>query len=480
MAPATLTFLGAAGTVTGSKFLLTLGDRRVLVDAGMYQGEKRWRTMNWADFPINPADIDDVVLTHAHMDHCGYLPKLVKDGFAGTVWATEGTAALAEIVLRDAGYLQERDAEHAEQHGYSKHKPVLPLYTEEDAQRALTHFRQVEYDTDVSLGGGVVCRWTRAGHILGSASVRVSTDHTAILFSGDIGRHDHPVLRPRSTPQGAPFVVVESTYGDREHPEPERAHEDFARAIRTTVAHGGQVLIPAFAVDRTEVVLQTIGEMQRDGRIPVVPIYVNSPMALNALRVYRDPAHRDELRPDLDVEELLGLPNVHETPDADSSRELMSLDGPAIIISSSGMATGGRVLHHLEEMLPDPQNTIILTGYQASGTRGRALEEGARELKLHGRYIPVNARIVRDAEFSVHADSTDLMDWLRDLEPAPETVFIVHGEEDAAAALHERIAQELGWTSAVARYGEVVVVEPRHATVHWHRRRVPPGSGQVS
>ncbi|MEA5155047.1 MBL fold metallo-hydrolase [Raineyella sp.] len=469
MAPATLTFLGAAGTVTGSKFLLTIGGRRVLVDAGMYQGEKHWRSMNWAPFPVDPADIDDVVLTHAHMDHCGYLPRLVKDGFAGDVWATEGTAALAEIVLRDAAYLQERDAEHATLHGYSKHKPVLPLYTEQDVQRTLTHFRAVAYDTDVELGNGVTCRWTRAGHILGSASVRVSTDRTAILFSGDIGRHDHPVLRPRDIPPGAPFVVVESTYGDREHPEPERAHEDFAAAIRRTVARGGQVLIPAFAVDRTEVVLKTIGEMQRDGRIPMVPIYVNSPMALNALRVYRSPAHRDELRPDLDVEEFLGLPNVTETPDADSSRELNDLEGPAIIISSSGMATGGRVLHHLEEMLPHPRNTVILTGYQATGTRGRSLEEGARELKLHGRYIPVRATIVRDAEFSVHADSSDLMDWLGELDPAPETTFIVHGEPDAAAALHERIADELGWTSAVARYGEVVVVEPRTTRRHKDR-----------
>lgn len=464
MASATLTFLGAAGTVTGSKFLLTFGRRRILVDAGMYQGEKRWRSMNWAPFPVDPAEIDDVVLTHAHLDHCGYLPRLVKEGFTGDVWATEGTAALAEIVLRDAAYLQERDAEHAARYGYSKHHPALPLYTEDDVRETLTHIRQVAYDTDVDLGHGIRCRWTRAGHILGSASVRVSTERTAILFSGDIGRHDHPVLRARDTPPGAPFVVIESTYGDREHPEPERPHEDFAAAIRDTVARGGKVLIPAFAVDRTEVVLKTIGEMQQDGRIPMVPIYVNSPMALNALRVYRSAAHRAELRPDLDVEEFLGLPNVHETPDADSSRELNDLRGPAIIISSSGMATGGRVLHHLEELLPGRRNTVILTGYQAAGTRGRSLEEGARELKLHGRYIPVRAQIVRDAEFSVHADSTDLMDWLRDLDQVPETVFIVHGERDAAAALHERIAAELGWTSAVARYGEVVVVEPRPGT----------------
>lgn len=464
MAPSTLTFLGAAGTVTGSRFLLTFGSRRILVDAGMFQGEKQLRNLNWAEFPVPPDEIDDVVLTHAHLDHCGYLPALVRNGFEGPIWATEGTAALAEIVMRDAAFLQERDAELAQQYGYSKHHPALPLYTIADVERTVPKFRTVEYDDDVDLGGGVRCRWTRAGHILGSASVRVSTDSTAVVFSGDIGRSDHPVLRSRDTPPGAPFVVVESTYGDREHPEPTLAHEEFAEAIRRTAARGGQVLIPAFAVDRTEVVLKTIGEMQESGRIPTLPIYVNSPMALNALRLYRSPACRDELRPDLDVDEFLGLANVTETPDAEDSRDLNQLEGPAIIISASGMATGGRVLHHLEHMLPDRRNTVILTGYQATGTRGRSLEEGARELKLHGRYIPVRATIVRDAEFSVHADSSDVMDWLRDLDPAPETVFIVHGEPDAARALHDRIEDDLGWTAAVAKQGEVVLVDPRRSS----------------
>lgn len=460
MAPSTLSFLGAAGTVTGSRFLLTLGSRRILVDAGMFQGERQWRRLNWADFPVDPAEIDDVVLTHAHLDHCGYLPALVRNGFTGAIWATGCTVDLAEIVLRDAGFLQERDAEHAQRFGYSKHHPPLPLYTVADVERTLPLFRRVDYDTEVDLGGGTTCRWTRAGHILGSASVRVATDTTAILFSGDIGRSDHPVLRSRDTPPGAPFVVVESTYGDREHPDPALPHEDFAEAIRDTVARGGKVLIPAFAVDRTEVVLKTIGDMRQSGRIPTVPIFVNSPMALAALRLYRSPGCRGELREDLDADDFLGLPNVTETPDAEDSRDLNELEGPAIIISASGMATGGRVLHHLEHLLPDPRNTILLTGYQAAGTRGRSLEEGVRELKLHGRYIPVRARVVRDAEFSVHADSSDVMEWLGGLDPAPETVFIVHGEPDAAAALHDRVSRELGWTSAVARYGEVVLVEP--------------------
>ncbi len=460
MTPATLTFLGAAGTVTGSRYLLTFDSRLVLVDAGMFQGEKKWRRLNWEGLPLDPADITDIVVTHAHMDHCGYLPALVKRGFSGRIWATGGTVALAEIVLRDAAFLQERDAEHARLHGYSKHHPPLPLYTVTDVERTLPLFRSVDYDTDADLGEGLSCRWTRAGHILGSASVRLATESTAIVFSGDIGRHDHPVLRSRDIPPGAPFVVVESTYGDREHPDPVLAHEDFAEAIRDTAARGGTVLIPAFAVDRTEVVLKTIGELQRDDRIPTLPIYVNSPMALAALRIYRSPAARGELRPKLDIEDFLGLANVHETPDAEDSRDLNQLEGPAIIISASGMATGGRVLHHLEHLLPDPRNTVILSGYQAAGTRGRSLEEGSGEVKLHGRYIPVRARIIRDSEFSQHADSDGLIAWLRALDPAPETVFITHGEPAAARALHDRVERELGWTSAVARHGEVVVIEP--------------------
>lgn len=460
----TLTFLGGAETVTGSKFLLTIGDRRILVDCGMFQGEKKWRARNWEEFPVDPASISDLILTHAHMDHSGYIPALVKNGFDGPIWCTEGTRRLAEIVLRDAGYLQEREAEDAAEGGYSKHDPPLPLYTIDDVLRTLPLFTSLEYDTDFDLGGGITIRLTRAGHILGSASVTVTTPETQALFSGDIGRHDHPVLRPRDTPPGSPYVLVESTYGDREHPEPENLpHEGLADVVRRTIARGGSVLIPAFAIDRTSVVLTTLTQMMSAGRIPDVPIYVNSPMALSALDVYQSPALRDELRPELTEADFADPPNLREVRTADESKRITKPSQPAIVISSSGMLTGGRVLHHLEALLPGKENAVILTGYQGIGTRGRALAEGATELKMYGKYVPVRAEIYHDREFSVHADASDIIDWLRELEPRPQTVFCIHGEADSAAALARKIKAELGIAAVVPRYGEVVTLAPTSA-----------------
>jgi metallo-beta-lactamase family protein len=301
MAALSLTFLGAAGTVTGSKYLVEVSGRRILVDAGMFQGEKEWRELNWADFPVPPRTIDAIVLTHAHADHCGYLPALVRDGFSGPIWCTYGTAKLATIVLLDAGHLQEKEAQYAQEGGYSKHEPPLPLYTVADVEATTPLFKVVPFDTDTDIGGGVAIRMTRAGHILGSASVTLSTPEGAVLFSGDLGRHDHPVLRPRDEPPGAPFVLVESTYGDREHPDPKgMEHEVMAAAIRRTIARGGSVLVPAFAIDRTENVLKALTELREAGRIPKdVPIYVNSPMAVAALAVYREAEGRGELRDDI-------------------------------------------------------------------------------------------------------------------------------------------------------------------------------------
>ncbi len=457
----TLTFLGAAGTVTGSKHLLTYGDRRVMVDAGMFQGEKQWREMNWAEFPIPPDTISDIVLTHAHLDHCGYLPALVAKGFSGAVWVTEGTRRLAEIVLMDAGHLQEREAQRAEEGGYSKHNPPLPLYTVADVEKTLPLMRVVPYDTDIDLGGGIALRMTRAGHILGSACVTLRMDGSSVLFSGDLGRHEHRILRARETPPGSPYVLVESTYGDREHPEPTGLeHEDMADAIRRTIGRGGSVLIPAFAVDRTPAVLKTLGEMRKAGRIPQVPIFVNSPMAVAALAVYRAAEDDDELNRDVDPIDFSDLPNLREVADAEESKALNHPTQPCIIVSSSGMATGGRVLHHLEAMLPNPKNCVIFTGYQGAGTRGRDLLEGAVQMKFRGRFIPVKAEIVRDTEFSVHGDASDLIDWLRDLTPRPETVFCVHGEEGSAEALAERIHAELGLVAHVPKYKEVVAISP--------------------
>lgn len=454
-----LTFLGAAGTVTGSKYLLTVDGRRILVDCGMFQGDKQWRLQNWADFPIDPATIDLVLLTHAHADHCSYLPALVKGGFRGDILATEGTIELAAIVLRDAGKLQELETEQAIAGGYSKHATPRPLYTGEDVERTLPLFRPVGFDTDIDLGQGVSARWVRAGHILGSASVRVQTPSTSVLFSGDLGRHNHPILKPRATPPGADFVLIESTYGDREHAEPEVAHQDFADAINRTVKRGGKVLVPAFAIDRTETILMALSEMLESGRIGPVPIYVDGPMATAALAVYRDES-LDEIKDGVHVHDFAALPGLREARTSDDSRKINEVGGPAVIISSSGMLEGGRVLHHLSRLLPDRRNTIVLTGYQAEGTRGRDLEDGARQVKVRGRYVKVAAEIVRDREFSVHGDRSDLLDWLRDLDPQPNAVFVVHGEPAVAGVFADTIASDFGLVAVVPRYGEVVRLDP--------------------
>ncbi|NLT29016.1 MAG: MBL fold metallo-hydrolase [Propionibacterium sp.] len=454
----TLTFLGAAGTVTGSKYLLTMGRRHVLVDAGLFQGEKEWRVRNWDDFPVDPASITDVVLTHAHTDHIGYLPALVARGFTGPVWATEGSIRLGEIVLRDGGKLQELGANDANRGGWSKHEPALPLYTTEDVEATLPLFREVDFGVDVDLGDGLVGRWVRAGHILGSASVHLRRGDAEVLFSGDVGRHDHPILKSRETPPGARYVVMESTYGDREHPEPEVEHRELAEAITRTIERDGTVLIPAFAIDRTETVLRALTLMLREERIPNVPVIVDSPMALEALRVYKD-VRLDELRDDIDISDFAGLPKLRESRSSRSSKALNTDRSPKIIISSSGMLEGGRVLHHLKRLLPDARNTIALVGYQAEGTRGRALEDGAEQVKIHGRYIKVAAEIVRDREFSVHGDRSDLTDWLRDLDQVPETVFIVHGEPEVARGFAHHLHDELGVTAVVPKYGEVVTLD---------------------
>ncbi|MHA6511046.1 MBL fold metallo-hydrolase RNA specificity domain-containing protein [Tessaracoccus sp. Z1128] len=450
---ATLTFLGAAGTVTGSKYLLTLGGRRILVDAGMFQGEKQWRTQNRADFPVDPASITDVLLTHAHTDHSAYLPALVKHGFRGPIWCTEATIRLAEIVLRDSGRLQEQSVTDALRGGYSRHEPPEALYTGVHVEDTLPLMRPVPFDTDVDLDG-VTARWVRAGHILGSASIHVRFGDRSVLFSGDLGRHDHPILKPRETPPGADVVLCESTYGDREHLEPELAHEPFAAAIRRTVERGGQVVVPAFAIDRTETVLHALVRLTREGRIPRVPVVVDGPMSIAALAVYADES-LGELAEDITLADFTDL-DLGEAREARDSKKLNSRTDPMIIVSSSGMAEGGRVLYHLQRLLPDPRNTVVLTGFQAEGTRGRALEEGAHSVKINGRYVPVKAEIVRDHEFSVHGDASDLLDWLRELDREPETVFITHGEPQVAATFARRIEDELGWVAVVPRFGEVV------------------------
>ncbi|WP_449385236.1 MBL fold metallo-hydrolase RNA specificity domain-containing protein [Cellulomonas soli] len=452
----TLTFLGAAGTVTGSKFLFDDERARILVDCGMFQGEQAWRRRNWDPSPVDPAGIDAVVLTHAHLDHCGWLPVLARDGFTGPVLCTPDTARLVAIVLRDAAHIQESDAAHAQTHGYSKHDPALALYGAQDAERAIAQLHPVEGPT--ALPGGAQVHLHSAGHILGSAFAELDLHGTRVLVSGDVGRPGHPLLLPPDPPAPADVVLVESTYGQRTHPDDH--HEALAQAVTRTAQRGGTVLVPAFAVDRTPVLLLTLAALERDGRIPHLPVYVDSPMALRALEVYRDAIarHDPQLRPEIGTAEHLFEPrHLQLMSTREESEQLNRPERTCIIISASGMATGGRVLHHLEAQLPDRHNTVILTGFQVPGTRGWSLAEGARQIKIHGRYVPVRAEIVDAGGFSAHADADQLITWLHTM-PAPSTAYVVHGEQDAAETFARRLDDELGWTAVVPRHREKVLL----------------------
>ena len=454
----TLTFLGAAGTVTGSKFLVADDTARVMVDCGLYQGERRWRRLNWAEPPVDSRHLDDVVVTHAHLDHCGYLPALVRQGYDGPAWATVGTARLASIVLRDSAHLQEEDALHAAAGGWSRHDPPLPLYDVADAERAIGQFRTRPFDERFPLSADGFVTFGRAGHILGASTVLLELGGSSVLFSGDLGRPTHPLLRPRATPPSARSVVLESTYGNRTHPAPDASHAVLADAVRRTIGRGGSVVIPAFAVDRTELVLLALARLRAAGSIPDVPVYVDSPMALRALEVYEDPATAGELIGN-GLGELSVLRNLRAARTADESQSLNNPGTPCIIVSASGMATGGRVVHHLRHLLPQPRNTVVLTGYQAVGTRGRDLLDGAHEVKIMGRYVRVRAEVVADDGFSVHADADELLEWLALMPSPPETVYLVHGEPEARESFAARIRESLDCTVVVPRLGERVVVD---------------------
>ena len=454
MTSPSLTFLGATKTVTGSRFLVETETSRVLVDAGLYQGLKDLRRRNWDEFPIDPSTLDAIVLTHAHLDHSGYLPRLVKDGFDGPVICTEGTAELTAIILRDSAHLQTEDAAYANRAGFSKHHPALPLYDEADVEKTLPLLRPVPVREVVPLTDDISVALHSAGHILGSTFALLDVAGAKVVFSGDLGRGDHPLVEPRQDPPAADVVVMESTYGDREHPSSD--NEALADAVRRTVGRGGVVLIPAFAVDRTELVLLTLGRLMAEERIPEVPVYVDSPMAVRTLEVYqRHLADADHLPPGLDVRHF-GIPDLRIVRDAAQSEALNRPGHSCVIISASGMATGGRVLHHLRHQLPSRRNCVVLTGYQAAGTRGRSLAEGARQVKIHGRYVPVKADIVVEEGFSVHADASELVEWVGRLPSPPVTVYCVHGEPGPSQALADRIEDELGWIAVVPRYRERV------------------------
>lgn len=450
----TLTFLGGVGTVTGSKFLLD----RVLIDCGLYQGAMRRE--NWRPLAVPADSVRAVVLSHAHLDHSGYLPALVRQGFTGPVLATPYTAELAAIVLRDSAKLLADEAAHANAHGYSKHRPALPLYTEQDVAKALRRLVPVATEEPVSLPDGMTLLMHHGGHILGSAWSQITLpDGRVVAHSGDLGRRAHPLLSPPTPFTGAHTLLVESTYGDRLHEESDGADQDFADAVNRTIGRGGSVLIPAFAVDRTEVILYHLSRLRAAGTIPRVPIFVDSPMALAARDVYLKAIteHGGGVRPDLDPAVLDPEP-LYEMRTPEQSRLINRPEIPSIIISASGMATGGRVLHHLAHLLPDPRSTVLVVGFAAAGTRARDLVEGATSIKLHGKYVRVRAEIVDLPGFSVHADADEIIGWLSNAPEPPEVTYVVHGEPGSARHLCERINGELGWNAVVPRLGERVLL----------------------
>jgi metallo-beta-lactamase family protein len=459
---ATLSYLGGTGTVTGSKFLIEHDGYRMLVDCGLFQGLKDLRLRNWQPLPVPPSEIDLVVLTHAHLDHTGYLPVLVRHGFKGQVLATPATRDLAGILLPDSGHLQEEDARFANRKGYSKHTPALPLYTEEEARRTLPFLRPLPFDRTLEVHDGLSVRLYPAGHILGASLVEIRirasngpAREKVVLFSGDLGRPDQPILPDPAPLPACDHLILESTYGDRDHPR-EDTKDRLETLIRDTVGRGGTLLIPAFAVGRTQLLLYLLREMRRDDRLPRdVPIYLDSPMAIEATRIVTEhPEAQDvEMRAlAADGEDPLGLHGVHLASSIEESKALNSIAYPAIIISASGMAEGGRILHHLEFKLGDHRTTVLFVGFQAAGTRGRALQEGARAIKIHGREVPVRARIETLDGLSAHADRGEILRWLRASGHRPRAVHLVHGEPHAIEELAGRIRSELSAPVDVPMY----------------------------
>ena len=457
---AQLTFLGAARTVTGSKYLLEHDGRRVLFDCGLFQGLKELRLRNWEPFPVPPHTIDAVVLTHAHLDHVGYLPRLCAQGFHGKVFCTAGTADLCGLVLPDSGRIQEEDARFANKHRFAKHENALPLYDEAAARQALKQLQPGGYDRPVEVAPGITVVFSPAGHLLGSAYVltRLAGGKT-ILFGGDLGRYGRPVLRDPADAVAADLVLVESTYGDRVHERDDRG-EALAEIIRDTVRRGGKLIIPAFAIGRVGEVLYWIRQLETESRIPALPVHVDSPMANGALRFYS--ARVSELDPDMRPEEkgvsAFATARFHMVASPRQSKELTASRKPAIVISSSGMATGGRVLHHMAAALPDPRHTVLFVGYQAAGTRGRLLVDGVGEVKIHGRHIPVAARIARIDSMSAHADRGEILRWLGTLPKPPGRLCLVHGEPGPMDALRASVTDRFGWRPYMPTHGERIDV----------------------
>lgn len=446
-----LQFLGATGTVTGSRYLVEREGRRLLVDCGLFQGVKKLRQRNWEPFPIPPDSIDAVLLTHAHIDHTGYLPVLVREGFSGPVWCTSATRDLCGILLPDAAWLQEEEARFANRHGISKHDPAEPLFTREDADRALSLLRDQPFDQPFDLEVGLRARFGRAGHILGAAWIHLTAaDGATLLFSGDLGRDEQPLMVGPAIPDPADSIVLESTYGDRRHPDKDPA-DSLADLVSSTAARGGVILIPAFAVGRTQAILRIVATLIGEGRIPKIPVFIDSPMASDATELLRLHPKDHELTED----ELRAMHEiVRITRSVEESKAVSARRGPMIVISASGMATGGRVLHHLKAFAPDHRNLILFAGFQAAGTRGASMVGGTDSVKIHGQYVPIRAEVKVLDGLSAHADYDDLLAWLARLARPPRHVYLTHGEEASSDALRRRIAERFGWDVRVPDYLE--------------------------
>lgn len=448
-------FLGATNTVTGSKYLVRAGSKKILIDCGLFQGYKQLRLRNWDPLPIQPSELDAVVLTHAHLDHSGYLPLLVRDGFRGRIYSTEATYELCKVLLPDSGHLQEEDAEYANRRGSSKHKPALPLYTEHDAVHSLDFFTPRPFNSAFEPTAGLTATFVPAGHILGAAIVVLKCGSTTITFSGDLGRYNDLVMAPPTAMDRTDYLVVESTYGDRLH-DPADPMIVLGDTIRETVARGGVVIIPSFAVGRAQSLMYRIHLLKQSGAIPrALPVYLNSPMASDVTEIYH--AHRNDHR--LTDEQCYAM--CHSAKIINTVEESKALDQqrmPMVIIAASGMATGGRVLHHLKTFAPDPRNTILFTGFQAGGTRGAALLAGADTVRIFGQDIPVLAQVARIDNLSAHADVNEIATWLSCFKAPPKQVFITHGEPDAADALRRRIKDQFGWPCTVPEYRQSVTL----------------------
>lgn len=447
-----LTFLGGVGTVTGSKYLVEHEERRILVDCGLFQGFKALRLKNWAPFPVAPRSIESVILTHAHIDHSGYLPLLVKQGFTGRIFCSKATADLCRILLPDAGYLQEKDAEFANRHGFSKHKPALPLYTLKDAQKVLEHLTPVAFDQDRTFASEGRVRLRHAGHILGAATVQLDWAGTTIAFSGDLGRYADPIMFDPEPIERADYLLVESTYGDRSHNkrDPTDALDEI---VEMTIARGGTVVIPAFAVGRAQSLMFYLQSLKSKGRLSNVPIFLDSPMAQDASEIFCVSV-KDQKLSKTECRQACAV--AHYVRSVEESKALTANPMPKVIISASGMATGGRVLHHLKHFAPNPKNTILFAGFQAGGTRGAAMVAGAKTIKIYGEYVPVRAQVHNLDMLSAHADTDEILRWLRGFKAPPRMTFITHGEPAASDALRHRIQEELGWPYLVPDQGQRV------------------------